>query len=109
MIQILNRSHYPNNRNGVYCGRPSILGNPFTHIKTKKTLAEHLVESREQSIISYQQYFDEQIRTNTKFQNEINRLIKIYKITNRLTLICWCKPLPCHVDIIREYILQQVK
>lgn len=30
----------------VYIGRPSIYGNPYTHIKNKETLAEYTVLTR---------------------------------------------------------------
>lgn len=85
----------------VYIGRPSILGNPFTHLKGK-TLAKYTVLTRDESISKYKDYFYEQLKTNKQFAYEIERISRLVKEGMNVYLVCWCKPLPCHGDIIKE-------
>ena len=40
----------------IYIGRPSKWGNPYTHHADKETLAEHIVETREEAIQKYKEY-----------------------------------------------------
>lgn len=79
----------------VYCGRPSLLGNPFTHIKDKKTKAEFLVNTREEAVSKHKEYISE--------HSEL--LPMIYDLKGK-TISCWCAPKLCHccnyLDIIEE-------
>lgn len=80
-----------------YIGRPSIFGNPFTHIKDRKTNAEFIVNSREESIIRYKKYFYDKLNKEPEFKNAVLAL-------KDKTLSCWCKPLCCHGDVIVEFL-----
>jgi hypothetical protein len=31
-------------------------------------------------------------------------LLELYKEKGKLELVCWCNPLACHGDIIKEYL-----
>jgi hypothetical protein len=75
----------------VYIGRPSIFGNPFTHIKNKDTLAEHVVKSRKEALEKYREYI----------LNNPDLLDKIEQLRGK-TIACWCHPRKCHGDIIIE-------
>ena len=88
---------------GEYIGRPSLLGNPFSHIKGK-TLAKYLVNSRDESIERYGPWAREQIASDPNFRGEFFRLVRKYQSEGFLILICWCKPLSCHGDILAEMI-----
>lgn len=77
----------------IYIGRPSIWGNPFTHIKDRKTKAEFLVETREDAVIAYEKW----IRNNPPL---LGKLIEL----KGKTLGCWCKPKSCHGDILIKLI-----
>jgi len=84
----------PNKYFGEYVGRPSILGNPYTR------------GTREEVIDAYNDYIRQQIaEKNTDIVEELERLYKIAKI-EPLRLICWCAPLPCHANIIKNIILE---
>jgi hypothetical protein len=53
--------------------------------------------------------YREYLLNNTKYQNnsitkELNRLLELYKEKGKLELVCWCNPLACHGDIIKEYL-----
>lgn len=77
----------------VYIGRPSKWGNPFTHIKDKKTKAEFIVETREMAIQKYREW----ILTQPQLLNDLHEL-------KNKTLGCWCKPQSCHGDVLIELI-----
>lgn len=77
----------------VYIGRPSKWGNPFTHIKDKKTKAEFVVETSEIAIQKYREW----IMTQPALLNSLHEL-------KGKTLACWCKPKPCHGDVLVELI-----
>jgi hypothetical protein len=40
---------------------------------------------------------------------ELNRLRNIYLETGELNLVCWCHPKRCHAEIIREFLLEEIK
>lgn len=100
MIIIANKIHYKHG--GVYIGRPSIYGNPYSH--KEGTLAKFKVSTHTESVESYRPYFYEQLGNNRAFIDAINSLIFKYKKERKLVLVCWCFPLACHGDIIKEYI-----
>lgn len=71
----------------IYIGRGSHYGNPF-HVNQHGT--------REQVIELYKTYF----YANPVLMNLAKRYLK------DKTLVCHCKPLACHGDIIAEYLKQ---
>jgi len=75
----------------IYIGRPSKWGNPFTHIKDQNTLAKYLVSTRKEAIDSYRQWI---------LNGEGSYLLKDIEELRGKTLGCWCKPLPCHGDVL---------
>lgn len=79
----------------VYIGRGSIFGNPFTHIKHKKTKAEFIVETRQQAIENFRQYI----------LNKPELIAEIQHLRNK-RLFCYCKPKLCHGDVIVELLHQ---
>lgn len=85
----------------VYIGRPSKWGNPYTHHADKETLAEFIVETREEAISKYKEY----ILNNKSLLNDLHEL-------EDKTLGCWCLgkeetfPIPyiCHGQVLIELI-----
>ena len=71
----------------VYIGRPSIFGNPFS-------VKEY---GREGCIARYKEYFYKRIKEDVKFKEEVLKL-------KDKVLGCFCKPLACHGDVIKEYL-----
>lgn len=101
MITVVNKYKHTPTENDVYIGRGGVLGNPFTSIKDKQTLAKFVCDSREESIESFREYILEKIASKDKvICDELNR---IYKMP-QANLICFCKPKSCHGDIIKEII-----
>ena len=73
----------------VYVGRPSKWGNPFSSIQDKKTLAEFIVPTREESITRYEQW----LLTQPELMSALHEL-------KGKTLACWCAPKQCHADVL---------
>lgn len=95
-------------KGGEYIGRPSPLGNPFSHMPD--TLADHKVETREEAIAAFKMRLESDLRIGKPaIINELDRLANIALSTGSLKLRCWCAPLPCHGDVIKEIILQAIK
>jgi hypothetical protein len=75
----------------VYIGRPSKWGNPFTHIKDKKTLAEFVVKTRKESIDKYAEW----ILTQPELLEDLHEL-------KDMRLGCFCAPKACHGHILAK-------
>lgn len=75
----------------VYIGRGSIWGNPFSHMDG--TQAQFKVATREEAIEKYREW----ILTKPRL------LDKLHELKGK-TLCCYCKPLPCHGDVLVELI-----
>src|SRR5215475_8477846 len=90
MIRIENRKTYRGD--GVYIGRPSLLGNPFK-------IGEH--GTREEVIALYRVWLWRHIKRRGEVYQEIERLAARAK-NGDLILICWCKPANCHGDVIKS-------
>lgn len=76
----------------VYIGRPSKWGNPYSH--KKGTLAEFSASSREAAIEAYRIWIH---------LPENKRLLEAAKIELKGKVLgCWCKPKPCHGDVLLE-------
>lgn len=83
-----------------YCGRGSVLGNPFTHIKDRETKAKYVVKDRDEAIAKYADYFDVMYGSNREFTGAVDKIYDKYKSGADVYLGCYCKPLSCHCDII---------
>lgn len=103
MIHVYNRTKETHDGpNNFRIFRPSILGNPYTHIKDKQTLAIYLVKDRDEAIDKYSHYFDIMYGSNIEFTKEIDTIYEKYKNGEEVYLECYCAPLRCHGDIIKE-------
>ena len=81
--------------NSVYIGRPNqywdgYFGNPYPITPS---------ETRESVLERYRRYFDRRMHTDVEFRYEIEGL-------KGKVLLCYCKPLACHGDVIAEYLNQ---
>lgn len=116
MITVVNLRTYgkPKEPWEVYIGRynnawgmgRSILHNPSNFTGT-----------REQKIAKFRRYFylalDDDFPVEGELswdiQSEIKMLRGLLRKHGKLVLICWCKPLACHGDVIKEYLEKEVK
>ena len=67
------------------------LGNPY---KTKEAGGRY---SREESIKKFREAFYERLETDARFRRRVHKL-------QGKQLVCYCKPKPCHGDVIAEYL-----
>lgn len=93
MIRIENKRTYKGD--GFYVGRPSPLGNPF--ILNAKT-------SRAKAIEQYREWLLKRLETSNPTSKAFMALVEHYRREGIMTLICWCSPLACHAEIIREFV-----
>lgn len=108
MIQILNKNREQIPPTGIYIGRGSPLGNPFSHIASNHPQIKRLVSSREESIRCFSGHIKEQVdEGNPEFCDALNELIIRNLKKENLNLVCFCKPLPCHGDVIAEFVQSQ--
>jgi len=93
MITVVNRRLYKGE--GVYIGRPNLLGNPF-RIGRDGT--------RDEVCARYREWLWRQIRRRGEIYHELLRLAEIARDRD-LYLICWCKRpernVSCHGDILK--------
>lgn len=90
----------------VYIGRdrlnrPNVynphLGNPF---KLKPN------EPRNTTLAKYKEWLYNEYQTNPDYKRRIDILVEAEKQGFHYNLICYCKPNPCHGDILKEFIQQ---
>lgn len=95
-----------------YIGRSksmtSPLANPFTHNGKRSSLAKLSFKTREEALEAYELYFDKMYGADESFTNEFNRIYKAYKTGHDVFLQCFCKPLPCHGDIIARKLQEKL-
>ena len=87
---------------GEYIGRPSVLGNQFSHLDG--TLAQFKVATRDEAVSRYHEWLQIHFKSDPAVRTELLRLVDIYERTGELVLICWCAPLACHGDILKTAI-----
>ena len=91
MISVVNRRNaYEITGTAIYVGRPSILGNPFTVMDY----------GHGNAIAVFRKWLWKQMQSETEQLIELKRLAELHKEGHDLTLVCWCKPKPCHGDVI---------
>lgn len=94
--------------NVFYVGRGSIYGNPYTHIKDKETKAEIIVKTREKAIDLYKEYFVKMYNDNLWFKEEVDKIYELYKSGTDIYLGCYCVPLSCHAEFIKEFLISKL-
>lgn len=102
MIIVYNRKNNQYFNNDYYIGRPSLLGNPFTH--KKDTLAKEVVQSVDEAIDKYSTYIREEYQKNDAVKELINEIKTKHLNGEEIHLGCWCKPNKCHGDVIKDFI-----
>lgn len=110
MIYVYNRNveDFSALENNYYIGRENILSNPYTHLPVKGTKAMFQCKTREEAIEKYDKYFDIMYGNNIEFTKIIDEMYEKYKNGEDLFLECYCKPQPCHGDIIAKKLQQRL-
>lgn len=106
MIHVVNKHWHkplPGIRD-VYVDRRTVLGNPYTHLPHRQTLAKYVVESREKAIECYKLWLNLKLDDKHSDQFELFHRIVGYAQQGDINLVCWCAPKPCHADYIKQLI-----
>lgn len=91
MIRVVNKRAMPRGYS-IYIGRPSPLGNPFRIGPDG---------DRARVVELYRQWIEIKIEDNDPcVVDELRRI----KEAGDVNLVCWCSPLPCHGDVIKEIV-----
>ena len=88
--RVLNRRTDAIPPDAVYIGRPSKWGNDFTHLQGR-TLARFKVNSVEEAVAAYRRWIVQQPEL----------MAALHELRGK-DLVCWCKPGPCHGDVLLE-------
>ena len=102
------RSNHPNTIN---VGRPSVLGNPFSHLPRVRNVIH--VPTVEDAVQQYKSWLIDRIQDSPAVCDALNHIINVGKEHGTVHLACWCKdetkPYPsdhvCHADVIRNAIM----
>jgi hypothetical protein len=97
MVEVVNR-HFVGSGESVHVvniRRPFVLGNQF-RIGRDGT--------REQVIDKYRVWLWQSIRERGAVYRLLAQLAEVHKAGRRVVLVCCCKPLPCHGDVIQRAI-----
>lgn len=86
LVRIYNKKRDRIPPNAQYVGRPSILGNPYSH--RPHSLAEHRVGTAEEAVAKYEEYATARAKSDPEFRSAL-------KAVYMKDLICWCDG-PCH-------------
>jgi hypothetical protein len=96
--------HCQRDRYDIYIGRRHNnhrhYGNPFTHL-VGDTLAKVQVASREYAIQAFREWLSGTNWTDIE-PNRREWILANLKELKGKTLGCWCKPLDCHGDVLKE-------
>lgn len=91
----------------VFIGRPSPLGNPFSHLDSRSSHVTR-VATREEAVSRYAEWLDEKITSKDPVVcREMNNLLRMAR-EGPLKLLCYCAPKACHGDIIRDRLYQRL-
>jgi len=93
MVQVVSRRFGVQGGVQVYIGRPGVLGNPFKVGRDG---------SREQVIEKYRVWLWEAVQEKGAVYRELVRLAGLHRAGEKVVLVCWCSPLPCHGDVVKR-------
>jgi len=81
--------HWKAEKYDIFVGRPTVWGNPYTH-RDGPTRAEIKVATVEEAIEKYEIWIRERP----------GLLLLARQVLRGKVLGCWCKPGPCHGDVL---------
>jgi len=94
----------------VYIGRPGkgksgIFGNPVA-IGRKCPVCGEVHTDRGSTLPCYRIALYEKLEGDKQFERAFERLVQQLQEKGELVLGCFCKPYPCHGDVLAEVLLQ---
>ena len=103
MITVQNKRTYKGE--GVYIGRGygSILGNPIARGK-QCPVCSQVHDDPGSTLSCYRIYLWGELQKEGPVKEAVQELVVRHRNSEDITLICWCKPNPCHGDILKAAI-----
>ena len=100
----LDRHHpcWEKDKQFVFIGRGSKLGNDFTHLPLSQTKARYSVRTRQEAINCFDAVLQSRLR------HEEPGLRQLLLSCEGKTLVCYCHPLPCHASVIIR-LIEEIK
>lgn len=77
----------------VYIGRPTELGNPYSHLRPASFSGGIYVPSRKKAVEEFALYALSMVQTTPEFKAAVLALAGKH-------LVCWCAPALCHGDVL---------
>lgn len=106
MITVVNKHTHIPTEHDIYVGRGSVLGNPYTSKYVESTLAKYQAINRNHAVALYHEHLHDAIKNgDVAICNELKRIAKLSK-SQDINLVCFCKPLLCHAEIIKSAVEQ---
>jgi hypothetical protein len=102
-IKVLNKKTHVACEHDVYIGRPTILGNPFSHLDSVKGTVK--TATREEAVAKYMEWLRGEYFHGSPVQEELDKIAVKYRNGEIIHLICWCAPLACHGDMLKQAII----
>ena len=94
--------------NNFYIGKGSILANPFTFNGKRSNLAKMSFKTREEAVDAYEVYFNAVYGVDPNFTKSFDEIYEHYKNGEDVYLQCFCKPKPCHGDVIAKMLQRKL-
>lgn len=91
-VYVVNKKQFEGE--GIYIGRPGILGNPFAIGRDG---------DRAEVIRKYRMWLWEQVKARGRVFAELLRIKRMAECGD-VYLICWCAPKACHGDVVKACI-----
>lgn len=108
MIIVCNKKDMPVIKKGsviINIMRPSILSNEWGH--NPNSAARYIVESRREAVAEYEKSFYQKVKKKGAFRDEVIRIFRLAKKQD-VYLMCCCKPMLCHGDIIYRFLMEML-
>ena len=101
MIRVLNRHKDRSSSGAIYVGRGTPFGNPFKP-------GHPGVPTRAVAVGMFSAHLDKVMSSGPENEDPLKAamvdLLQRYKDGEEIQLVCSCKPLACHADVIAEWI-----
>lgn len=97
--------HCKKEKYDIYCGRPSIYGNIFSHKDVKDTIK---CKTRIEAISNFRKWLLGLDFLDLEQERRKKILDNLSSLKNKI-LGCWCKPMACHCDVLIELLNNKQK
>jgi hypothetical protein len=95
--------------NADYLGR-KCYGFEGSPLANKRKVKHHTVEEHNKAVAVYKRWLRKAVvEKDRAVCDELTRLKAKLLAEGTLNLGCWCEPLPCHVEVVKAYLLRAIE